>query len=121
MVIGTKTRKVEPDITVVQISGRLNLGNNLVGLEVLLKRLIEDGSRKLVVDTAELTYVDSAAIGMLIATNGLMEQAGGKMRLAGAHGAAAKSFEVIHLERLIPMDGDVESSCRQLASGGAAA
>jgi anti-sigma B factor antagonist len=121
MVIGTKTRKVEPDITVVEITGRLNLGNNLVGLEVLLKRLIEDGSRKLVIDVAELSYVDSAAIGMLIATNGIMEQAGGRMRMSGAHGAPAKSFEVVHLDRLIPIDSDVESSCRQLTSGGAAA
>ena len=121
MVIGTKTRKVEPDITVVQVSGRLNLGNNLVGLEVLLKRLIEEGSRKLVVDLAELTYVDSAAIGMLITTNGIMEQAGGTMRLAAAQGPVAKSFEVVHMERITPLDADVELSCRRFATGGAAA
>jgi anti-sigma B factor antagonist len=121
MVIGTKTRKVDPEITVVQVSGRLNLGNNLVGVEVLLKRLIDEGARKLVVDAAELTYVDSAAIGMLIATNGIMEQAGGRMRVAGAQGLVAKSFEVVHMERILSLDGDVESSCRQFATGSATA
>jgi anti-sigma B factor antagonist len=120
MIIGTKTRRVEPDITVVEISGHLNLGNNLAEIERLLKRLIDEGVRKLAVDLANLNFIDSAGIGMLVATNGHMDTAGGKIRLAGAHGPVAKVFDVVHMDRIIPLDGEVSVSLGLLSASEAA-
>lgn len=107
-----QTRLVEPATTVVEISGRLHLGNSLSYLETSLKRLIADGSRKLVVDLAGLDYIDSAAIGMLIACGGEMEQAGGAFRIAGSHGSVAKTFEMVHMSRVVALDADVETALR---------
>ena len=39
MVTDTKTRQVEPDITVVEISGRLGLGNTLYSIESSIRKL----------------------------------------------------------------------------------
>src|ERR1700722_15502038 len=41
------TRLIEPATTVVEITGRLHLGNSLSYAETSIKRLIADGSRKL--------------------------------------------------------------------------
>jgi anti-sigma B factor antagonist len=120
LVTETKTRRIEPDITVVEISERLNLGNTLVSIETSIKRLIEDGVRKLVIDLAGLKYIDSSGIGMLVTSNGFMEQSGGRMRIAGAQGAVAKAFEVVHVSRIVPLDADLESSCRNLTAGSSA-
>jgi anti-anti-sigma factor len=120
MIIGTKTRKVEPDITVVEISGHLNLGNNLMQMEHMLKGLITEGVRKLAIDLAALNFIDSAGIGMLVGINGQMDGAGGKVRIAGAHGAVAKVFEVVHMQRIVPQDADVASSVEQLSASEAA-
>ena len=117
MVTETKTLRVEPDITVVQISEHLNLGNTLVSIETSIKRLIEEGARKLVIDVAGLKYIDSSGIGMLVSVNGFMEQSGGRMRIAGAQGAVARAFEVVHVSRIVPLDPDLESACRSLAAG----
>ncbi len=106
------TRLVEPAITVVEIGGRLHIGNSLTYLETSLKRLVADGSRYLVVDLTGLDFIDSAAIGMLISCGGTMDQAGGKFRIAGAHGAVAKTFEVVHMDRIVALDTDVETSLR---------
>ena len=40
------------DVTVVEISGRLHLGNSLTYAENAINRLIEEGTRKLVIDLA---------------------------------------------------------------------
>src|SRR5665213_1232958 len=80
---GSKIRQVEPDLIVVELSGHLNLGNELMSLESAVKRLIQDGARKLVMDLTKLDYIDSAGIGMLVGCNGQMVRAGGKMRVAG--------------------------------------
>lgn len=117
MITESKTRRIEPDITVVEISGRLTLGNALASLEQSLKRQIEEGARKLIVDLAGLNHVDSAGIGMLVACGGLMEQKGGRLRVAGARGVVAKAFEVVHLDRFVVLDPDVETATREVAAG----
>src|SRR5690348_3662657 len=121
MITETKTRQVAPDITVFEISGRLNLGNSLITVENSIRRLIEEGTRKLVVDLAGLSAIDSSGIGLLVTSAGQMEQRGGRMRVAAAQGAVAKSLELVHLNRIAPLDADVESACRQLAADAAGA
>src|SRR5258708_26940300 len=118
MVIGTKTTYILPDITVVAISGRLNLGGNLSSVEGLINRLIQEGIRKLILDLADLAAVDSAAIGMLVATSGIMEQAGGRIRMASPQGLVAKVFDIVHLDRILPIDASVQAAVAAFASGG---
>jgi len=117
----SKTRKVEPDLTVVELSGHLNLGNELMSVETAVKRLIDEGARKLVIDVTRLEYIDSAGIGMLVACNGQMDRAGGKMRVAGAQGTVAKSFEVVHMDRITSLDADVDAALGKLSADGAGA
>ena len=109
------TRVVEPATTVVEISGRLNLGNSLTYAETAIKRLIGEGSRKMVIDLAGLTSIDSAGIGMLISCSGEMDQAGGAIRIAGAHGGVSKTFEIVHMSRIISLDADVDAACSKLS------
>jgi anti-sigma B factor antagonist len=118
---GSKIRQVEPDVTVVELTGHMNLGNELMSLEVAVKRVIQEGSRKLVIDVTRLEYIDSAGIGMLVACNGQMDRAGGKMRVAGAQGTVAKAFEVVHMDRIMSLDADVDAAMENLTAGTAGA
>jgi anti-sigma B factor antagonist len=106
-----KTTRVEPDVTVVDLSGRLNLGNTLMSIETYIKRLIDEGSQKVVVHVSELTYIDSAGIGMLVSCFGHAEKSAGELRIAGARDAVAKVFEVVHLDRIVPLDTDLAAAC----------
>ena len=118
---GSKFRQVEPDLTVVELTGHLNLGNELMTVENAVKRAIDEGARKLVIDVTKLDYIDSAGIGMLVACNGQIERAGGKMRVAGAQGTVAKAFEIVHMDRIAALDADVDSALRNLSAGSAGA
>ena len=115
MITESSTRTIEPDVKVVTITGRLSLGNTLMSVENGIKRLIADGGRKVVVDLSGLDSIDSAGIGTLISCNGDMERSGGQLRIAGAHGIVARSFETVHMSRVVPLDPDVDSACRNLA------
>ena len=111
---GSKIRQVEPNVTVVELTGHLNLGNELMSLENAVKRLIDDGARKLVFDVTRLDYIDSAGIGMLVGCNGQMDRAGGKMRVAGAQGTVARAFEIVHMDRITSLDADVDAALGNL-------
>ena len=120
MITETKTRRVEQDITVIEISGRLNLGNSLVAIETEIKRLIDRGARKLVIDLTAVNFIDSSGIGMLVSCAGQMEESQGHIRIAGAQGSVAKAFRIVHLDRIAPLDENVESACRNLLGFAAA-
>ena len=114
MITDTKTRQVEPDITVFEIAGRLNLGNTLISVESAIKKLIADGSRRMVLDVSGLEFIDSAGIGTLLSCAGQMEKDGGRMRIAGAKGRVKHAFEIVHIDRVAPIDGDVDTACQTL-------
>ncbi len=121
LITGTKTHRVEPDITVFEISGRLNLGDLLQSVERSMQSLISSGVRKLAVDLTGLTAIDSAAIGMLVSCGGQMDQRGGQMRLAGAQGPVAKVFDMVHMGRIVPLDPDLATACANFSSDAATA
>jgi anti-sigma B factor antagonist len=112
----TRNHRVEPDITVFGISGRLTLGNPLQSVESEIRELIDSGARKLVIDLTGLNTIDSSGVGTLIICGEHMDRLGGRMRLAGAHGSVAKIFNTIHIDRVIPLDADLGSACGSFSS-----
>ena len=116
MITQATSRQVEPDITVIAIAGRLNLGNTLMSLENDIRKQIQNGAKKIVFDLTNLEYIDSAGIGMLVGISGQAGQSGGQVRVAGAKGGVAQAFHVVHMERIMPLDGDIDESTRHLAA-----
>jgi anti-sigma B factor antagonist len=110
----TRTHKIEPDITVYEISGRLSLSNTLISIENAIRGLIDGGARKMVIDLTNLNSIDSAGIGTLVSCSGHMEHAGGKLRVAGAHGTVAKVFAMVHMDRILTLDADLDSAASAL-------
>lgn len=109
-------RQVEPDITVMEITGRLTmLGLALGEVERAIKKRIEQGTRKLVLDLSKVDFVDSSGVGMLVVTASAMEQAGGRMVIAGAAGTLKRILEIVHLERTVQMYPGAASACGALS------
>jgi anti-sigma B factor antagonist len=109
-------RQIEPDVTVMDFTGRFTTPEIMVAsVERAIKRRIEGGCRKLVLDLTKVDFVDSAGVGMLAVCSGAMEQAGGTIVIVGATGHVKKVLEIVHLERTIRMFSDVASACKALA------
>src|SRR5208337_2892112 len=112
--VETNTQQIG-DVTVVEMSGRLHLGNSLSYAENAISRLIDGGTRKLVIDMTRVDYIDSSGLGMLIFCGGHMEQSGGRMRVAGASGSVVRIFEISHADRVLQLDPDLASACEKLS------
>jgi anti-sigma B factor antagonist len=117
--VETKTSQIG-DVTIIEMTGRLLLGNALGYAENAINRLIDGGTRKLVLDLAGLDYIDSSGLGMLIFCGGRMEQAGGRMRVSGAKSTVARVFEIAHADRVLQFDSDRGTACSNLADRNAA-
>lgn len=112
MILEILTHKIEPDITVADLIGRMSLGNQLMRAEDELKKVIEGGTKKLILDVHQLSYVDSAAIGVLVMLFGTMAKNGGQLRLAAPGEVLKKVFAITQLQRIIPIDSDVATASK---------
>jgi anti-sigma B factor antagonist len=116
MVVNYNIRRQEPGLTIMDFSGQLTLGNALQGVEHAIKDVIEQGSRKLVLDLAQLHFLDSAGVGMLAVCAGAMEKVGGRIIVVGAHGRVEEVLLLTHLHRIIGLYPDLTAACAALAN-----
>jgi anti-sigma B factor antagonist len=61
----TNTRQVE-SVTVVDLSGRITLGEASVVVRDLINDLMGKGNKKTLLNLAEVNYIDSSGIGVLV-------------------------------------------------------
>jgi anti-sigma B factor antagonist len=83
--------QVEPGVTVMDFTGRLSMPGILVAeVELTIKKQIERGAKKLVLDVSKVDFLDSSGVGMLAVCSGAMKEAAGTMVIAGASGIVKK-------------------------------
>jgi anti-sigma B factor antagonist len=109
--------RIEPDITVAALTGRLHIGSSLMFLEGDLTKLIEGGARKLILDLEGVEYCDSAAIGVIVGTAKVMREAGGDLRLIRLQ---QRVREILHLSRvdtILQIHADLDSALQAMGAG----
>jgi len=68
-------------VTIIKIDGKLTLGEGTSALRTKVRELVAGGSKQLVLDMAEVDYIDSSGLGELIGAHTTVTTAGGEMRL----------------------------------------
>lgn len=80
MSIKIVTRQVG-DVTVLDAAGRITLGEDVNAFRDAIHGLLAQGEKKLLLNLAEVTYVDSSGIGGLISVSTAVANQGGKLKL----------------------------------------
>lgn len=107
--------QVEPGVTVMDFTGRLSLPGILVAeVELTIKKRIERGAKKLVLDVSKVDFLDSSGVGMLAVCSGAMKEAAGTIVIAGASGIVKKVLETAGLPRIMGTYPDLASACAAL-------
>lgn len=75
-----KTRHLD-DVVILDISGRITLGEGTVTLRDALQKLLNRGERKFVMNLEHVDYVDSAGLGELITGFTTVRAQGGQLKL----------------------------------------
>ena len=69
-------------VTVLELNGRVTLGEGSSLLRTKLKDLLSQGKTRLVLDLAEVSYIDSAGLGTLVAGYTSAQNQGANLKLA---------------------------------------
>ena len=86
------------DLTILKLSGRLVLGDESNDLRNTIKRLLDAGDKKIIVDLGEVPYIDSAGLGTLVSAFASVSNAGGSMKLANL---SKKIHDTLNITKLV--------------------
>jgi anti-sigma B factor antagonist len=119
MLLQIETRRIAPDITLVELAGKIALGRESSKIETLVQDLLRQNEKKLVFDVSRVDHIDSTGIGIMAYCFGTLNRSGGEMRLAGATGKVLHLLQITHLDRVLPLDASVEAACASLGRSAA--
>jgi anti-sigma B factor antagonist len=96
-----QTKQLQPDILVLEITGRIKVGKECKQLEETVSSLVSAERKKVIFDLTGVTHIDSTAIGIIVMAAGRMKKAGGELRLAGANRHVEQILKMTHVDQIV--------------------
>ena len=107
--------RTESDVTVITITGVIDVASSLELRETLASMLGTAGARVLL-DLSNVSLIDSSGIGILIGAHRHADGAGATLVLAAPAGPAARVFELTRTNKLLRIEPTVEQGLAALRS-----
>ncbi|MFQ5696146.1 MAG: STAS domain-containing protein [Terriglobia bacterium] len=112
MALDIKTREAG-GVTVLDLKGRIVLGEATSALRGRIKELVADNKFKLVLNLADVSFIDSTGVGTLVSGYTSIKAAGGELKLASL---TRKFQEVLQVTRLLTVFETFASDTDAVAS-----
>jgi anti-sigma B factor antagonist len=96
MNLTTSTRQVR-GVAVVDIEGRIVLGEESARLRELVSELLKNGHKKILFNLVDVQYIDSSGLGSLVSAFASVRRQGGELKLLNL---TSKVHDVLQLTKL---------------------
>lgn len=101
MILTIDQKQLPPDITVLEMGGRIIMGNNSRDVELKLNEVLNDHAKKIIFDLTNLSMIDSTGIGILVVCQARIKKQGGELRIAGAQGVVDDILRMTSVDKLV--------------------
>jgi anti-sigma B factor antagonist len=71
------------EVTILDLKGRLRVGGNAIALHKSIRSLLLEKKTQILLNLADVTYIDSCGLGELVASQISVENKGGELKLMG--------------------------------------
>ncbi|MQY04894.1 STAS domain-containing protein [Actinomadura macrotermitis] len=102
--------------TIVALTGDIDVHSSQ-RLRELLIELVGAGSRRLVVDLDQVTFLDSTGLGVFVGIFHRLRAGNGTLAIAGGAPRVREVFHVTQLTRIFPLHETVEDAVRPAGEG----
>jgi anti-sigma B factor antagonist len=109
------TNKEVGGVSVVALDGRIVLGEESNVLRERVKTLIAEGKKKIVLNMADVKYIDSAGLGMLVAAHISAKTQGAVLHLSNL---GNRFHDVLQLTRLLTVFSVYDTEADAISSFG---
>jgi anti-sigma B factor antagonist len=114
MLLEITERQMAPDITVVELTGKLGMGRECQRVEMLVDDLVKRRVKRVILDMTGVDYADSAGIGMLALAAGRMKESGGSLAVVASEGRVLHLLNLTQLTSIIKVCPTVDTAAAAL-------
>ncbi len=109
-----KTRQVD-GITIMDCSGRITLGEGSVTLRDSVRDLLAKGSKQILLNLGDVTYIDSSGIGELVSAFTTVRNQGGDLKLLNLTKKVHDLLQITKLYTVFDVKDDEASAVASFA------
>jgi anti-sigma B factor antagonist len=102
-------------ITVVDMSGRITLGEGSVVLRDTIRDLIGKGQKKILLNLGDVTYIDSSGIGELVSAFTAVRREGGELKLLNLTKKVHDLLQITKLYTVFDIKDDEAAAIKSFA------
>jgi len=106
------------DVTVVRVREAKLTYPVLSSFFSEVRRSVEGGSRKVLIDLAAVSYLDSASIGCLMDVHRLLQERGGALRLSGLQPRVETMISMTGVHKIVPLHREEEDALAAFSAPG---
>jgi len=103
------TRQVE-DIVIIDVSGRITIGEGNVMLRDIVRQLLDAGHKKIAMNLHEVGYVDSSGLGELVKVYATVRNQGGQLKLVNPSKRVHDLLQMTKLASVFSLEPDEASA-----------
>jgi len=97
-------------VTILDISGRITLGEGNVMLREIVRDLSEKGQKAIVLNLGEVNYIDSSGVGELVKAHTTIRNQGGQLKLANLTKRVHDLLQMTRLSAVFDIQKDEASA-----------
>jgi anti-sigma B factor antagonist len=101
------------DVTILDLSGKITIGEGSVALRTAIRRMLEEGKKKILLNLGGVGYVDSSGIGELVSSYTAINKDGGQLKLLNL---TQKIQDLLTITKLLTVFDVYESESEALNS-----
>ena len=116
MTMKANTRQVD-GVTIVDLSGRITLGEGSVILRDTVRDLVGKGNKKILLNLGEVNYIDSSGIGELVSAFTTVRNQGGELKLLNLTKKVHDLLQITKLYTVFDIKDDETQAIQSFARG----
>jgi anti-sigma B factor antagonist len=109
------TNRQVGDVTVIDVSGRITLGEGSSTLRDSLRDLVKKNHKKILLNLKDVSYIDSSGIGELVSAYTTITNQGGKLKLLGLTHRVKDLLQITKLYTVFDVHDDEAHAVRSFA------
>ena len=114
MSMKSNTRQVN-GVTIVDLSGRITLGEGSVLLRDQVRDLLSRGNKKILLNLGEVNYIDSSGIGELVSAFTTVRNQGGELKLLNLTKKVHDLLQITKLYTVFDVKDDEAAAVKSFA------
>jgi anti-sigma B factor antagonist len=111
----TVSTRLVGGVTIADLSGRIVLGEGSAGLRDLVRNLIKEGNKKILLNLRDVDYIDSSGLGELVSAFTSMRSQGGELKLLNLTKRVQALLKITKLYTVFDVTADEATSVKSFS------